>query len=556
MDVAQLRTLLTRPEAYPNLPEPPGRVESLQTHVSLLFFAGDRVYKIRKPVKFDFLDATTLEKRRHFCEEEVRLNRRLAGEIYHGVVPIVKASKDRLVVGRPGMEMAPDEEVIEYAVEMDRLPADRMLSSLLERGKATDSMIDGLADRLAAFHQKCATGEEVNRYATPEEVRAQVDANLCESGASLDSLLGIDLISPFRAWFERTVNELTPLMKARIEEGRVREGHGDLHAGNICVRDAADEKGEKIVIYDRIEFTPKFRCRDVAADLAFLTMDLRYRGEAARAERLIDRYVERSGDDGLRSLLRLYETHLALVRGKVALLKSAEAEVPHEERKEAEQEALRYVTLAFACMLGPALILLCGLPATGKSFVSRRLSELLRCPVLRSDEVRKELAGIEPSEDPGERREAMYSDEFTARTYGRLRERAEAALDENRPVIIDATLPTAERRGQLIGLAQEREIPWVLLHLEASDETVRRRMTARARDEEEVSDANFEVYRQAKQEFESPEELDPDRVIELAGELDDRQIARSVVHALNRAAGLIPEDAGAHRQPASPLPAS
>ncbi len=557
MDVAQLQNNLARPEAYPHLPEPPGRVEVLQTHLSLLFFAGDRVYKVKKPVKFDFIDATTLEKRKHFCEEEVRLNRRLAGDVYHGVVPIVKASDDRLVVGEGDSQEASRGEssgqVVEYAVEMDRLPADRMLSSLLTRGEATASMIDQLADRLADFHEKCATGEEVNQHATPEAVREQVNANLCASGASLDSLLGIDLATPFRNWFERTLEELAPNMNSRIEKGRVREGHGDLHTGNICVRDA---EGANLVIYDCIEFTPKFRCRDVAAELAFLTMDLRFRGEAALAGRLIDRYVERSGDEGLRPLLRLYETHFALVRGKVALLKSAEAEVPHEERKEAEREALRYITLAFARAIGPAMILLCGLPATGKSFVSRRLADLLRGPVLRSDEIRKELAGIDPTDDPGDRRETLYSDEFTERTYARLGERAEAALEEGRPVIIDATLSTAGRRGRLIGLAQHRDVPWVLLHLEASDETVRRRMAARARDEREVSDADFAVYRQAKAKFESPDELEPDRVIEMAGELDDRQIVRPVVEILNRAAGLTPEVATAHRQPGPPLPAS
>ncbi|TVQ50483.1 MAG: hypothetical protein EA377_14285, partial [Phycisphaerales bacterium] len=174
MDVAQLQTDLARPEAYPHLPEPPERVEVLQTHLSLLFFAGDRVYKVKKPVKFDFIDATSLEKRKHFCEEEVRLNRRLAGDVYHGVVPIVKASDDRLVIGGGNSQDISSGEVVEYAVEMDRLPADRMLSALLKRGEATESMIDQLANRLADFHEECETGEEINQHATPEAIREQV----------------------------------------------------------------------------------------------------------------------------------------------------------------------------------------------------------------------------------------------------------------------------------------------------------------------------------------------------------------------------------------------
>ncbi|MHC4448364.1 MAG: phosphotransferase, partial [Planctomycetota bacterium] len=231
-----------------------------QTHVSLIFLAGDHVYKIKKPVRLDFLDFSTLEKRRYFCEEEVRLNRRLSPEVYLGVVPVVRTD------GGIRLDATPAGEVVDYAVCMRRLPEDRMLERLLEAGSVNEAMLDEIVAVLAGFHRRAPGGPEVDRHARPAVIRELILGNLAElpcrleeSGLSAGSLLG-----PLTEAAEGFLSERRDLLEQRIAEGRIREGHGDLHVGNICMTDG------RVVIYDCIEFDMALRCVDTARDVGFL----------------------------------------------------------------------------------------------------------------------------------------------------------------------------------------------------------------------------------------------------------------------------------------------
>lgn len=329
---------LADPAAYPGRVE---RVETRATHVSWLFFAGDRVYKVKKPVRFPFVDFSTPELRKHFCEEEVRLNRRLVQGVHLGVVPIVRGADGRHRIGGAGT-------TVEHAVLMRRLPAERMLDGLLEHGVLDNALLERLAGVLLAFHRAADAGPEVARHGSPEAVRRNVLGNLEElaafagaGAAALSPALHAFLLARARTFLD----EHATLLARRVAEGRVRDGHGDLHAENVC----ALEDGT-FAIYDCIEFNPALRAGDVACDLAFLLMDLEQRGYPGFAGYLAHRYAEGAADLEFHTLLPFYKGYRACVRAKVALL-GGDSGVAR---------AARYLHLAAAYELAPPVILLAG----------------------------------------------------------------------------------------------------------------------------------------------------------------------------------------------------
>lgn len=475
MTGALLPGALLDPAAFPH---PPAEVTLVETHISWVFFAGDLVYKVKKPVRFPFLDFTGLGERRRFCEEEVRLNGALAPGVYRAVLPVARAGEG-LKIGGAG-------EPVEWAVEMRRLPADGMLDRLLRNGPPGNALLDSIARLLARFHAGAPTGAGVDGFAEPEALRARVFETIDEGRRSMPP----ELHAYFAMYFDRFLREERPLLERRIREGRIREGHGDVHAGNVCVAP------EGVVVYDRIEFSRAFRCGDVAYEIAFLAMDLDRHGFFDAARRFVQRYAEEARDPEMPRLVRFYKTHRALIRGVVHRLQGR------------EEEALRYLSLAAGYLLPPSLLLACGLPATGKSRFAREFGEAVESVVLRSDAVRKELLGIAPGERwKGGFREGPYSPEATDRTYAELLERAKRALEEGRTVVVDATFPSPLRRSPFRAMARRRGAPFLLAHLTAPEGEIRRRMEERARDRGEISDAGMEVYLRARSEFAPPDEI-------------------------------------------------
>jgi aminoglycoside phosphotransferase family enzyme/predicted kinase len=513
-----IRALL-RPSAYPH---PVERVRLAQTHISYVLLAGEHVYKIKKPVNFGFLDFSTLAKRRYYCQQEVLLNSRLCPDAYLGVLPI-RQEGDRISLEGKG-------RVVEYAVHMRRLPAERMMDQLLAEGKVTPAMVRQIADRLAGFHGEAESSPRIARYGD-WAVRYAWDENLRQWADYIGQTITEEQDRALRAYGETFFAQRRALLSSRVEELRIRDCHGDLRSDAVCFEDG-------LCIFDCIEFNRRFRYTDVAGDVGFLAMDLDYRGHPELARAFVDRYVEASGDEGLRGVIDFYKCYRACVRGKVEGFRLSQPEVAASERRSALRAARRYFDLAcrYAGSLPPPLLVItCGATASGKSTLARHLGETAGFEVISSDVVRKELAGVEPSDRHFEPfRGGIYSPEFTDRTYGALLESAREALAEGRSVIVDASFIRRDYRRRARRLAREAGAQFVCLELAASDAAVRRRLARRLRQGGDPSDARWEIYVAQKRRFQRPTEVPAERRVAVDTGRPLAAQARRVIAALKR----------------------
>jgi aminoglycoside phosphotransferase family enzyme/predicted kinase len=527
-----LRSALSRPEAYDH---PVGPVLEGQTHISLLFFAGARVYKLKKPVRLPFLDFSTLALRERFCHEEVRLNSRLAPRTYLGVCPIVRRADGSVHMGAPGGDVASDEELLDWAVAMRRLPSDRMLDQLLAHGDTDAQRMRELADVLTRFHAAAATGPGVDEHGTPQAVSRLVLGNLDELRPFTGDVRRGDalLTSPLLAFLRRRAASFLQahdaLLAERVAGGHIRDGHGDLHAGNICCTD------EGFVIYDALEFSAAYRCADVAADLAFLCMDLDRAGFRAFSRHLVKLVRERSGDEDLTTLLPFYKTYRALVRAKVGALSVASGDLDPEASRAALALARSHVALAASYELGPCLVVLCGLPGTGKSWIARRVARGLGASLLRTDVVRKRMAGMPPASHPAgpAQVEALYGGDRVGRVYAETQKLATARLAAGGSVVVDATFSRACWRQPLLDAGVQLGAAVILVHVRCDDDEIRRRLVARRDDPAEPSDADVAVYERSLSSFEVPDEVAPAlRMDVTSGEDPEDVLLATLVHTL------------------------
>ncbi|RUM86899.1 MAG: aminoglycoside phosphotransferase [Thermodesulfatator sp.] len=493
---------LLRPEAYPHRPP---KVELRQTHISWVFLAGELVYKVKKPVDFGFLDFTTLEKRRHFCEREVALNRRLCPEIYLGVVPVVETEK--------GLAFEAEGPVVDWAVKMRRMPEEGMMGRLIAEGRLRPEHIDLLVRKLVPFFREAETGPEVNRYGALETVRFNVEENFAQTRDFVGRALSRRRYAYIVSWSRRFLEEAADLFERRIREGFIRDGHGDLYSANVCYDDLRE-----VYVFDCIEFNERFRCGDVAQDLAFMAMDLDFHGLPGLSRRFIEGYVELSGDRELYEILDFYKCYRAYVRGKIGCFTWADAGVPEGEREKALAAARRYFDLAYLYAGGrPLLLVIFGLSGTGKSALSRALSQRLLAAYYNSDVVRKELAGLSPREHRFEPFESgLYAPEMTERTYEELLRRAERELSAGRDVILDATYRSRRHREAVLALARRLGVPVLFVLCETPEEVVRERLAQRARQQGEPSDGRWEIYLAQKARFEPPEEIPSENLLRLS----------------------------------------
>ncbi|MGQ9571849.1 MAG: bifunctional aminoglycoside phosphotransferase/ATP-binding protein [Dehalococcoidia bacterium] len=486
---------LLEPAAYPHAV---GKVELVQTHISYVLLAGDFVYKIKKPVDFGFLDFTTLAKRRYYCRQEVILNRRLCPDAYLGVVRITGQG------GRPRLEGRG--KAIEWAVKMRRLPADCMMDSLLAAGKLSPAMVEAVAERLADFHARAATSPAIGRYGA-RAIRIAWEENFDQWEPFIGDTITAEQDRYLRAYVRSFFLRQRPLLERRVQQGRIRDCHGDVRSESVCFVDG-------ICIFDCIEFNRRFRYTDVAGDIGFLAMDLDFRDRPDLASILVQRYAQAAADPEVMAVIGFYKCYRACVRGKVESFKLAQAEISAEEKEQARAAARRYFRLA--CQYAaeqppPALLITCGLVATGKTVLARALGEAADMPVFSSDVVRKELAGLRPTERRFEPfGKGIYSPRFSERTYKALLERARAALAEGRSVIIDATFAQRARRQQAKELAQAMGARFFCLECRAAEEVIRQRLDERLRSGRDASDARWETYEAEKRVFEPVSELPPE----------------------------------------------
>ncbi len=319
---------LLKPEPYP---EPPPKVELLQTQMSFIFLAGDYVYKVKKPVNLGYLDYTTLEKRQALCQKEVELNRRLCPDVYLGVVPITRDG-GKIVLGGKG-------EPIEYAVKMRRLPADAMLNVLLLKNQVSPEMMKRVAQKVADFHAKAETSPFISSFGSLEIIRQNTEENFNQTRKYIGITIAQEQYQRIKDFTDGFIKKNTALFKKRVADGRIRDCHGDLHAAHICFTNG-------ICIYDCIEFNDRFRYADVASEVSFLAMDLDNYGRSDLSKVFVDTYVDRSKDRELNKLLNYYKCYMAYVRGKVNSFQLDDPYISKEEKAKILAAAKRYFQLA------------------------------------------------------------------------------------------------------------------------------------------------------------------------------------------------------------------
>ncbi|QDZ27964.1 bifunctional aminoglycoside phosphotransferase/ATP-binding protein [Noviherbaspirillum sp. UKPF54] len=452
-----------------------GRVERFETHISWVLVAGEFAYKFKKALRFDFLDFSTLDARHFYCREEVRLNSRLAPEIYLGVLAVGGTAQHPLL-GQG--------EAIEYCVRMRAFPQDALWASRLRRQLLTGEEVDDLALRVGQFHLAAARAPVVTPWGDTAQLRQVAHDNLAQIAASIPGAA-----PEIQAWVPQQLLRLDALFAMRKRAGYVREGHGDLHGGNIVTLDG------KAQAFDCIEFNEDLRWIDVINDIAFVYMDLRFQGCEGLAARCLNRYLETTGDyEGVR-LLRYYQVQRALVRSKIALLYAAQPGISRREAQMHEREGFAYLEYAAReISTAPAAIMIThGFSGSGKSVFARHVVECAGALQLRSDVERKRLHGDTCSGQEQPLAAGLYAEDATRRTYARLLALTRVLAEEGVPVVVDAAFLKQEQRAGFMTLADELNVPFFIVDLRASEATMRARVALRKAQGEDASDAGVEV---------------------------------------------------------------
>ncbi len=478
------------PGFYPHKPK---GVRLIETHISWVFLTGSYAYKVKKPVNFGFLDFTTLKQRTHFAHEEVRLNRRLSPEIYLGVLEIRRRDGGFSLQG-PG-------EVVEVAVWMKELREEWRLDLLLESGKVGHGLWDLIAERIARFHGEAETNPYIASFGEPEKVMVNVKENFDQTEPFRDITIPKGWFVDLRDYSFGFLTERRDLFKRRIQNGRIREGHGDLHTENIYY------DGKQLHVLDCIEFNERFRFQDTASDVAFLLMDLEARGFEEGGWRFLNGYLQYSGDFELLQVLRFYKIYRAYVRGKIESFQMA------QKGKAAEEKARGYFELAWRYLVEERprfLLASCGVMGSGKSTLCMELASRLGAVLIRSDSVRKLSLGIPPWEHRYEPfGQGIYSPEVTDSVYKRMISLAEEVLGAGYPVILDGSFSKASHRRMVSELAQRLGIPYLFLYTQCPVEVIKERIGKRR----DISDGRVEILEEHIRSFETPKELPPERVL-------------------------------------------
>ncbi|MFO2465501.1 AAA family ATPase [Pseudomonas sp. 15FMM2] len=475
-------------------PHPVEEFQVIETHISWVLLTGPYAYKMKKPVNFSFLDFTHLDARRHFCNEELRLNQRLTQDLYLEVLPITGSAEAPQLNGNDG-------PVIDYLLKMRQFPQSQLLSTLQANGELTTAHIDEMARQIAKFHLSAPQVPADHSAGTPHDVMAPVRQNFEQIRPFLSEKSDLEQLNALEAWAESSFTRLKPLFEQRKLNGFIRECHGDIHLGNATLIDG------HVVIFDCIEFNEPFRFTDVYADTAFLAMDLEDRGLKSLARRFISQYLELTGDYQGVELLNFYKAYRALVRAKVALF-SMPAEAAGVQRATTLRQYRNYANLAESYSAIPSrfLAITHGVSATGKSHVAMRLVEALGAIRVRSDVERKRLFGEQTIENTPQA--GIYATNASAATYTRLHEIADTLLRAGFPVALDATYLKREQRDAAANIAQATGAPFLILDCNAPHAVIANWLAQRQADQNDPSDATLAIIeeQQAAREPLSAEE--------------------------------------------------
>jgi aminoglycoside phosphotransferase family enzyme/predicted kinase len=495
-DLAQLIQLLLQATVYP---DPTNGVMLRQTQMSCVFMTDDYVYKIKKPVNLGYVDYTSLEKRWYYCEREVELNRRLCPKGYIGVVAI-RSDGDKLTIDGPG-------ETIEYAVKMRRFPAEFMLENLLLQNSVTSEMMLNIALKVADFHRLAETNSAIAHFGLIEAIKINTEENFNQTekyfGRSISEKQFVNIRDYTRSFILNNKN----LLEQRVNQGKIRDCHGDLHAAHICFC-------HDLCIYDCIEFNDRFRYGDIASEVAFLAMDLDHYGRADLSRYFVQEYIKQSQDPELSSLMSFYKCYRAYIRGKVASFKLDDPYVTEDDRKTSQQTAEGYFDLASSYARSkPALFITVGLTGCGKSTMAQALSQRLGLVHISSDITRKRLAGIPETEHRfDEPATGIYSAEFTRKTYDTMLSQAGDILKAGGSVILDAAFLKRSERLKALTMAQESGAEFYAVECKIEPELAQKRLLQRLAGVS-VSDGRWDIYLKQQQWFEPVIELSDNHII-------------------------------------------
>ena len=493
----RLIAFLESPKSYPHRPT---EVRSLQTHISWVFVASPFVFKVKKPVNFGFLDFNTLEKRRHFCQRELELNRRLCPDIYLGVVPIYESAS--------GFSFNAEGEITEYSVKMRELPHGWFLRELLAKSLVGEAEINRMIACLHRFYESETPTPEIEQWGTPQKLKISTDENFVQVEPFMGRTISPVAFETIRHFTNQFYAANEKLFCERIEQHRIRDCHGDLHLDHIHLTP------EATTIFDCIEFNDRFRFIDIANDLAFLAMDFDFGGRSDLGNLLLRNAAREFHDAGILKVTNFYKCYRAFVRGKVESIQATEKETA--DPREHEKQAARYFRLAVRYVVSgsePLVLVVMGRVGTGKTTVARQLASELDWPIFSSDKIRKTLAGIPLTERTApELRDKMYSKQMTEQTYKKLVEDGLAALATHNGVILDATFSSRANRDFLREQCAKANVRLQVVELDADLGQIKRRLNARDETSAEISDARLEDFEKLNAAYEPPSELARDLI--------------------------------------------
>ena len=457
-------------------------ISVIETHISWVLLTGIYAYKIKKPIKFSFVDFSTLEKRHFFCNEELRLNSRLAPHLYLNVIAITGSPE------HPSFKKS--SKAIEYAVKMRQFSQESLLSNLSTQKQLAQGHIDDIANQVAEFHMRIDKVSTKDDLGTPEDINYWVTDNIEQIETILKDMKNAKLLNSIKTWSNQEYYNKAKQVQQRKDHGFVRECHGDMHLGNMVLIE------NSVTIFDGIDFNEHLRWIDVMSEVAFVVMDLTDRGYPEFANRFINLYLQLTGDYAGLCLFNYYLVYRAMVRAKVALLRISQKHLSENQEKKIKKEFGTYLKLA-SCYIAEkkvALIITNGLSGSGKSTYTESLLELIGAIRIRSDVERKRLHGYAATAHTQSGvNEGIYTQRSSRETYSRLANLSKTVLTSGYSVIVDACFLERELRDEFHRLASSLEIPFIILEFQATENCLKQRLIKRAKDKSEPSEADLKV---------------------------------------------------------------
>ncbi len=523
----EINKQLLRASSYPHVV---GQVKHIETHISHVFLAGKFAYKIKKPLNLGFLDFSTLKKRQYFCQEELRLNSRLAKDIYIDVVPIVSNNGRVYVLDDSTKDL---KNVVEYAVRMHRFDTSMELDQLLEQDKNKiwkDEWIDTISQQVANFHLHTTPATPDSNYGKVESIFAFTLENFSQIKQYLSNSSTIKTVNLLQQWIQTHSEPLSKIIKLRRIKGLVRECHGDMHLANMVYWN------KKVQIFDGIEFNEKLRWIDVISEIAFLIMDLESREKSHLAWRFLNRYLLATGDYSGLELLNFYRIYRACVRAKVSAIRYQQF-TDSKQQDNILSQANHYLNLAksYTESHQTYIVMLHGLSGSGKSTLSATLAQYLQAIHIQSDVERKRLFGIFSSiEKIDTINTDMYSAKASSATYKRLLKLATLIVESGFPVIVDATFLMQEQRQMFYQIFDKNNIPIVVVNLQADEDKLYSRVTKRSQQKNSISDADLSVLKRQIQLQQQPSDTEANVLtVDANALINSQNIAKKITELIN-----------------------